>query len=200
MKKLRHSFIITSLALMACSILQAQEFRPLLTGEVFSRQAQDVIVPLTKDWKAGINLLIEEGVEVKPGDIVAEFDGSEAYGQLEQQREKTRAEAAVTERDLAKLELENTQARFAVQQAHKTLELATLKADIPKGLIGAIEHSENQLAQEKAIKGIADAELWLVDKRKSLADRQQRAQLEQRKGELIEVYVDDLYFVLHCLP
>ena len=80
------------------------ESSPLFTGEVFSRQAQDIIVPLTTNWQAGISKMVEEGAAVKPGDVVVEFDGAEAARQLEQQRETARAALATTERDLAKLE------------------------------------------------------------------------------------------------
>jgi multidrug efflux pump subunit AcrA (membrane-fusion protein) len=167
---------------------QAQESRALLTGEVFSRKAQDILVPLTNTWKAGIGDMVDEGDQVRPGDIVIQFDGSEAYQQLEQQRETTRAEAAVIQRDLARLEKEVLQADYGVKQAVKTLELASMKAEVPKGLIGAIEYAENQLAKEKAIKGVEDAKSLQAHKHKGLSERQRRASLDERKGELIEAW------------
>ena len=66
--------------------------QPLLTGEVYSRKAQDIIVPLTTNWKATISMMVEEGQLVQAGDVVVEFDGSEASRQLEQQRESMLAE------------------------------------------------------------------------------------------------------------
>ena len=78
----------------------------MLTGEVYSRQAQDIIVPLTSNWRATISMMVEEGQQVQPGDLVVEFDGSEASRQLEQQREAMLAETAKTERELARLDKE----------------------------------------------------------------------------------------------
>ena len=44
--------------------------QPLLTGEVYSLKAQDIVVPLTTDWKASISMMVEEGQQVHQGQIV----------------------------------------------------------------------------------------------------------------------------------
>jgi len=162
--------------------------QPLLTGEVYSRKAQDIIVPLTTSWKATISMMVEEGQQVQPGDVVVEFDGSKAALQLEQQREAARAEDAKTERDLAKLEKEYVQASYAVKLAEVELDLAEMRAEIPKGLIGALDYAENQLAAEQANKTLEDRQTQLIDKEKSLAERRRRAGLDLQKAELQEAW------------
>ena len=119
--------------------------QPLLTGEVYSLKAQDIIVPLTTNWKASISMMVEEGRQVQPGDVVVEFDGSKAALELEQQREAARAQDAITERDLAKLEKEFVQASYAVQLAEVELDLAEMRAGIPRDLIGALDTLENAI-------------------------------------------------------
>ncbi|MEJ2534346.1 MAG: efflux RND transporter periplasmic adaptor subunit [Gammaproteobacteria bacterium] len=168
----------------------AAEDRPtlLLTGEVFSREAQEIIVPLTTNWQSRISRLVPEGSYVEQGDLVVEFDGTEAANQLEQQREAARTEQARTERDIARLQKELAQARFGLEQAQVTLELATLKADIPKDVIGAIEHAENQLAFEEATKSLENARSAFNDLEKRLQERQNQAQLDARKLELQEAW------------
>lgn len=178
-------------ALLATAVpfnLTALDHSLLLTGEIYSRKAQVIIVPLTTNWQAGISKMVEEGQAVSPGDVVIEFDGAEAANQLEQQREATRAEQAKTQRDLAKLEKEFVQASFALKQARLELELTALRASTPKGLIGAIEFSENQLAAEKAIKDLADSHKQLEDKDNSLRERRRQAELDQHKAELSETW------------
>lgn len=159
---------------------------PMLTGEVFSQQAQEIIVPLTTNWQARISRLVPEGSFVEQGDLVVEFDGTEAARQLEQQREAARTEQARTERDLARLEKELVQARYQLQIAEVDLELATLKADIPEGIIGAIEYAENQLAFEEATNNLEDARKQLDDKQKGLRERQEQASLDEQKLEVQE--------------
>jgi multidrug resistance efflux pump len=160
----------------------AQHNDMLLTGEVFSRQAQGIYVPLTNNWQARISMMLPEGTRVKPGDVVVEFDGSEVARQLEQQVETQRTEQAKTERDIAKLEKELIEAEFQLKQASISLELAALKASVPEGLIGGLEYSENILDKEKAIKAVEDAQEELKDKQKSVADRERQASLDKEKG------------------
>jgi len=177
--------VITYMAacLLTPVIVNAQDQDLLFTGEVFSQQAQEIFVPLTNNWQARISMMLPEGSRVQVGDAVVGFDGSEAARQLEQQLEGQRTEQARTERDIARLEKELTVAEFLLKQSQVALELATLKAEIPEGLIGGLEYSENQLTQEKAIKGVDDARQQLTDKRKSIKERVQQADLDKQKGE-----------------
>lgn len=159
---------------------------PLFTGEVFSLQAQEVIVPLTNNWNSRISELAPEGSFLQTGDLVVAFDGTEAARQLEQQRETARTEQARTERDVARLEKELAQAGFKLQQAQISLELATLKAEIPQGMIGAIEYEENQLVLAESTKAMENARKEHDDRRRSLVERQKQARLDVEKMELQE--------------
>lgn len=174
-------------ACLACTVsVVAAETPPLITGEVFSRQAQQIIVPQATSSQVLISAMAPEGSFVEPGMVVAEFDGSEAARQLEQQRELARTEQARTDRDLARIGKELEQARYGLQQAEVDLELATLKADVPEGVIGAIEFAENQLAKEQAINALEDARRQFADSQKALRDRQEQDALDRRKLELQE--------------
>lgn len=158
----------------------------LLTGEVYSRKAQEIIVPLTTNWQARISVMVPEGSYVETGQVVVEFDGTEAARQLETQRETSRTERARTERDLATVEKELVQAEFQLKQARATLDLASMKAEVPADLIGGLEHAENQLAKEQAIKALANAEKLLADKQKDRTERYKQAEMDVRKTELQE--------------
>ncbi len=158
----------------------------LLTGEVFSRQAQEIIVPLTTNWQARISVMAPEGSFVETDQVVVEFDGTEAARQLETQRETSRTERARTDRDLATAEKELVQAQFQLKQAKTRLDLASMKAEIPADLIGALQHAENQLAMEQAIKALADAEKQLADKEKDRQARLEQAEMDVRKTEITE--------------
>ena len=177
MKSLLAAWILIPMA------ASAQDQDLLFTGEVFSQQAQEIFVPLTDNWQARISLMLPEGTQVQAGDVAVEFDGSEAARQLEQQLENQRTAQARTERDIARLEKELTEAGFQLKQARVALELASLKADIPEGLIGSLEFADNKLAKEKAIKSVEDASQQLKDKQKSIADRLRQAELDEQKGK-----------------
>jgi multidrug resistance efflux pump len=155
----------------------------LLSGEVFSLQAQEIFVPLTNNWQARISMMLPEGTAVKAGELAVEFDGAEVARQLEQQLVTRRTEQAKTERDIARLEKELVEAAFRLKQADVALALAVLKAEIPEGLVGGLEFSENKLAKEKAIKAVEDATEQLKDKQISIKERQRQAALDTQKSK-----------------
>jgi len=174
---------IVALWLLAPLTAMSQQQDLLFTGEVFSQQAQEIFVPPTNNRQAVLGMMLPEGTQVRTGDVVVEFDGSEVLRQLEQQQEAQRTEQAKTERDIARLEKELIQAEFQLKQARVTLELTSLKADLPEGLIGGLEYSENLLLKEKAQKSLEDGQEQLKDKKENVNDRVRQAVLDQQKAE-----------------
>lgn len=177
----RTSFILPFALLIASQAQAAERPATMLTGEVFSLRAQEIIVPLTTTWQSRISRLAPEGSFVESGDVIVEFDGTEAARQLEQQRETARTEQARTERDLAQLRKALAQAEYSLEIAQIDLELATLKAEIPEGVIGAIDYAENQLAYEQATNTLENARRQFEDTRRSLEERREQAALDERK-------------------
>lgn len=180
--------LVFCLGLCLSSGLVARDYSPLLYGEVFSRTAQNIFVPHGGQGNLNISRLVDEGQEVHVGDVVVQFDGTEYQRQLEQHLEQRRSQEAVTDRDLAKLAKELTQARFAVAQAQVAMELAAMKAEIPKGPIGFLEYADNQLANEKAIKALENAQKQLEGKLQDVDARQQQAELDRRKADITEAW------------
>ncbi len=58
-----------------------------------------------------------------------------------------------------------------------------MKADIPEGLVGGLEHAENKLAREKAIRRVEDATEQYKDKQQSTAEQHYQAGLDKQKNE-----------------
>jgi multidrug resistance efflux pump len=183
MSRLKVLQVLLSVWALSPLLAMSQNQDLLFTGQVFSQQAQEVFVPLTNNWQARISMMLPEGSEVAPGDVVVEFDGADVARQLEQQLEAQRTEQAKTERDIAKLEKEMIEADFQLKQARVALELATLKADLPEGLIGGLEYSENLLTKERAQKSVENAVIQFADKRESTTERRRQAGLDQQKAE-----------------
>lgn len=177
-----------AVAALLSGSLAAESPPPLISGEVFSRQAQQIIVPAVSSSQTLISSLVPEGSFVETGALVVEFDGTEAARQLETQREVTRTEQARTDRDLARLAKELEQARYQLKQAAVDLELATLKAEIPEGVIGGIDYAEYQLAFEEATNALEDARRQFDNSEKSLRDRQQQDELDRTRIALQEAW------------
>jgi len=82
--------LVFCLGLCLSSDLVAREYSPLLYGEVFSRTAQKIFVPHSKQYQLNISTLVAEGREVQVGDVVVQFDGTEFQRELEQHLEQRR--------------------------------------------------------------------------------------------------------------
>jgi multidrug resistance efflux pump len=164
----------------------------LITGEVFSQQAQEIIVPLTTNWQARISAMVPEGSFVEEGDVVVEFDGTDAARQLETQRENALTELARTERDLATVEKELMQARFQHEKAKVAFELATLNAGIPESVVSSLLFDEYQLALEQADRALKDAQKQLANKRQDRDARHRQAAMDARKAEIQEQWWDQM--------
>lgn len=190
--RIRAQLLVLLTVCLAAPVTRAYQGDLLLTGEVVSLKAQEIFVPLTTNWQAAISKMVEEGSEVDTGDVIIEFDGAAANAQLEGQREARLAELAVTDRDLARLEKELEQARYALKRAEVDLELKKLKAEVPEGLIGAIEYEENQLAWETAEKDLVEARARFADTAQSLAERRRQALLDERKTEIVESWWSEM--------
>jgi multidrug efflux pump subunit AcrA (membrane-fusion protein) len=184
MPRLNFLTIIPGLLLAFPLAANEEQAGLLFTGEVFSRQAQEIFVPLTNNWQARISTMAPEGVQVNKGDLVVVFDGSEAARQLEQQQDTQRTEQAKTERDIARLEQQLSAAVFELEQAEIELELASLKADIPEGLIGGLDFAEYQLARERAVTAVENARKKHEDLLKQTEERHRQAELDREKAEL----------------
>jgi multidrug resistance efflux pump len=63
-----------------------------------------------------------------------------------------------------------------------------MRAEIPKGLIGALDYAENQLAVAQADKALEDAQTQLIDKKESLAERRRQSELDLQKAKLTEIW------------
>jgi signal transduction histidine kinase len=177
-----------ALGALAADIQADEAF--LITGEVFSKQAQEIIVPLTTNWQARISAMVPEGSFVEEGDVVVEFDGTDAARQLETQRENALTELAKTERDLATVEKELMQAWFQHEKAKVAFELATLNAGIPEGVVSSLNFDEYQLALEQADRALKDAQNQLANKRQDRDARHRQAAMDARKTEIQEQWWD----------
>ncbi|MEO1365733.1 MAG: efflux RND transporter periplasmic adaptor subunit [Acidobacteriota bacterium] len=133
-------------------VVERGELQPrlLLTGELVAGEAERLLVPNTNFWPVSLRWLIEDGAQVRTGDRLAEFDGSQLAGRLES-LENTVVNAQIAllgARSNAASELESAQFQLAQQQA--SYDKAKLEADLPDGLLAEQEMASRRLTYEKA--------------------------------------------------
>jgi multidrug resistance efflux pump len=162
------------LLLLTVTGVQAQMF----TGTVESSQTQVVNMPQLRGWQGKISEMVEEGVFVEVGDFLVRIDGSEVDSTIEGKVEQLDVFKASAKRDMIQNEIDLNNAILAYEKAKVDQKVAKLKADVPVNFIGELEYKERQLALQKAIKTLDEAD----NKLKAVKQQQKEKQMEVDLG------------------
>jgi RND family efflux transporter MFP subunit len=133
----------------------------LLTGELSAVHSLDLSVPRSETWNLQIKALVEDGMDVKEGDSVIEFDNSSVVATLEEKRlARIQSEIGLESRSAA-LEAEGEEKRFAHERALIAAERARTEAAVPQELMARREWQEKQAALRQAEAALEKARLDL---------------------------------------
>lgn len=163
--------------------------RWLLTGEVATRDPVLVVVPTVPLWPLTVRFLVEGGQQVRAGEKLAEFDGTQMLSKLD---------AAETRVATARNDLEAAGNRASADLAELTLDRgqklaardrAVVAARLPEELVPAQEVAEKELALERAELELAAAQAKLERSREvqEATVAVSRLELEQALAELAEI-------------
>jgi HlyD family secretion protein len=121
------------------------------TGSLAARRAVDIGPPSVEGlWDFKIARLVDEGIHVKAGDMLIEFDGQEVNRRLtEQQAEKDKAEEELNKRKL-EYDIQLRDLRIRVEEARVALEKARHKAEVDSTLMSSNDFRQAQIELEQA--------------------------------------------------
>ncbi len=140
--------------------------RVVLTGELHAASAVDLAVPRTDAWEISIRWLAEDGIAVKAGDRVLEFDNSAVTKELEQEK-LSYLEAEMTLRSAQALAaIEAAQKQTELDQAKIALAKATLLAGVPADLLSGRDAQERQLEKKRQEIAVQKAQAALESQQK----------------------------------
>lgn len=173
------------------------EDRVVLAGEIESTAAEPLRVPRTPAGILTVSWLAEDGITVKKGDKVVEFDSASLAESLDEKRSATvRADNELQrETSLATADLADKQ--MQVERARAELEKKQLEASVPADLEAARTYQEKQLALAAQRDALAKAREELEAKKRTAAlDRtvkeverlravRELAELEKRLDDLV---------------
>ena len=124
--------------------------RFLLTGELQAIKADDIVAPRTPVWLIAIRWMEKDGVEVKAGQKVLEFDNSAFASDLEEKK----LSLAEAENELAQSEsaarAQEQDRIFALEESRVALEKARIEAAVPEELSDRRRFQERQMALRRA--------------------------------------------------
>ncbi|UCF38474.1 MAG: efflux RND transporter periplasmic adaptor subunit, partial [Acidobacteriota bacterium] len=123
----------------------------IISGELQAEQSREINCPrIRSGFSSTITFMADEGINVRQGDRVLEFDSSDlvsSKGEAERKLDEAKLQIAKTSADLAatRCDLEN-----ALAQAEGQLKIARLYGGIPKELIPDNDYERYQMELERA--------------------------------------------------
>jgi len=122
-----------------------------VTGELEAVDSTDVKPPPIEDmWDFKIAQIATEGDEVKEGDPILAFDGSEKMRDLESMMNEADAAQKALEKKRDDAALARRDDELKVAEAEATLRKASLKAEAPSDLVASIQQKETALDEQSA--------------------------------------------------
>ncbi len=155
----------------------------VLTGEVRSVGAQQIITPQSNNAPVVIRYFVPEGASVKAGDVVLRIDPGQTASMvpdLEAKIEQANARAA---KEVAALEVKALDAELELVDADAELVAAKLDAGIPKDLVSGLDYDRYQGEFERASREAILKRKALATARMAIQRRGQDGALEVEKLE-----------------
>jgi len=159
--------------------------RTVLSGELVAGEAEQLVAPNVNVWPVKIRWLAEDGVEVREGEPVVEFDNSQLVANLEQMRSQALAAFNQLSSLLAQAASEEANAAHELEQKRAAVAKAKLEAGVPEEIFAAREFQKRQLDLQKAELDLKNASAKLEATRiaKQAEVEIQRVSLEKARSE-----------------
>lgn len=151
--------------------------RVLLTGEIDAVNSDALVTPQTPTWSLSVQWMEEDGVPVKAGQKVLEFDASALDSTLQEEKLAAEQAASELERQAADNEVNLSDKRFAVEEKRIQREKAAVRAAVPEGALAKREWQERQLELSRTTSALETAE-------ESLAAQERTARLEMEVRQI----------------
>ncbi len=141
--------------------------RVLLTGALDAAHSDALVTPQTPTWSLSVQWMQQDGVAVKAGDKVLEFDASALDTTLTEQELRASQAVSELERQRADNEVNLADKQFAVQQRRIQRDKAAVRAEVPKDALALREWQERQLELSRASSALESAEEGLAAQERS---------------------------------
>jgi len=141
--------------------------RVLLTGELDAYNSEALVTPQTPTWMLKIQWLAEDGVPVKAGQKVLEFDSSALGKQLQEEKLKANQAGSDLERQEADNAVTLAGREFDLERQRIVLEKARVRADVPETSLARRDWQERQLALSRAESALQAAQESLATERRA---------------------------------
>jgi HlyD family secretion protein len=141
----------------------------LLTGELDTAAAENLVVPRVPQWNIALRWLATDGTLVKAGDAVAELDNSNFASDLADKKLATARAASDLAHQVAQDTITTADKTFTLDSAKGALEKARLSAAVDKDALPLRDYQERQVELERSRVAFERAQDELAAHQKSAA-------------------------------
>ena len=158
----------------------------LLTGELDTAAAQNLVVPRVPQWNIALRWLAKDGTQVQAGDAVAELDNTNFAADLADKKLAAARSASDLAHQVSADAIITADKTFALDSAKISLDKARLSAAIEKDALPLREYQERQLELERARAAFARAQddLGAHNKSAALEAQIRRIALDKSQREI----------------
>ena len=175
------------LALLACPGAQATVF----SGEVQMADAQGIYTPPSMSSPVVLRYYVPDGAHVGKGDVLLRIDAGPAETQLRKLKAQLEQTEAKNAKEIAELELKQSDAELALADAQAERDTAAVDAAIPKSLISALNYDRYQSEMQRTERALAVRREAARQAAEAVARRRHDSDLELEKQRLSLAFYQD---------
>jgi len=174
---------LESLALLAL-LLPLQTTATVFSGEVKAADAQDVFTPPSMSSPVVLRYYAADASQVNKGDLLLRIDAGPAETQLHTLQAQLEQTATKNAKEIADLELKQTDAKLALADAQAERDTAAIDEVIPKALISALDYDRHQGEMQRTERALVLKKQEVAQASASVERRKQDSELELSKQRL----------------
>jgi len=174
-------------ALLACSGARATVF----SGEVRMADAQGIYTPPSMSSPVVLRYYVPDGAHVGKGDVLLRIDAGPAEAELRKLKAQLEQTEAKNAKEIAELELKQSDADLALADAQAERDTAAVDAAIPKNLISALNYDRYQSEMQRTERALAVKREAAQQAAEAVARRRQDSDLELEKQRLSLAFNQD---------
>ncbi len=156
----------------------------VLTGEVRSAGAQEILTPPSYSSPVVLRFYVPEGTQVKKGDTLLSIDAGDAASQLRKLRDQAQQTRDKAAKEIADLQLKEVDAELALVDAQAKRDTAAVDAAIPKSLLSRLDYDRYQGTFKSTSRDAALKADELASAKAAVQRRRDDGELEVKKIEL----------------
>ncbi|MEI7036775.1 HlyD family secretion protein [Fulvimonas yonginensis] len=183
----RRERVAAWLAMSACAVAQGTVF----SGEIRMAHAQGIYTPPSMSSPVVLRYYVPDGAHVAKGDVLLRIDAGSAEAQLHKLKAQLEQTAAKNAKEIAELQLKQSDAELALADAQAERDTAAVDAAIPRNLISALNYDRFQGEMQRAGRTLAAKRQAAVQAVEAVARRRHDSELELEKQRLSMGFYQD---------